>query len=327
MVWTKFKTLNSTYGVEDLQTGYSATASKTWLYEQVADIREVLNTKGWDNQVDSGATQNSDYRNDQWASPLLTDLWTGAQKRYRYYMQASRYKYFGSSDRDPYYWSLQEDRNYDGSTGFDPFYSSGSQNMGADGGDYYATGKIQYWESDEAPQSLLVTTGGGYPIFWWPGFTECYFYEAQQTDDYRWQNTIYPAGTNTFTAHAGNPQNNYGNIEAQVLPQRMSTGAGTTSDMPGATSLLYTDFWWINDADYQPLFKQPTSDVIYYRPAPTGGGFPNLSTTSSASYKGYSKFSTVLYNNEYYGSWRNFWFNFGSSVPDFESDFVEDAPV
>ena len=324
MVWQKFRTLNSTYNVEDLQTGYSATQSRTWLYEQIADLREVLNGRGWANQVDSGATNSTDYRNEQWASPLLTDLWTGAQKRYRYYIEYSYYQFFGNSTRSPYRVNFNEDRNYDGSSGFTSFHNvEGAKAYGGmDGGDYFATGKIQYWESTENPQAVLVTTGGGYPVFYWPGMSNVYFYEANVTDDYRWQNTIFPATSNQFTSHTGNPQNNYGSVSAQILPQRMSNGSGTIQDMPGAESVVYTDFWYFNTSNSQPLFASPTTDVVYYAKAPYGGGYPTLTSRTDDNYKSYYKLESVTYNNEYYGSWRNFWFNFGSTPPDFGSDYA-----
>lgn len=323
MVWQKFRTLNSTYNVEDIQRGYSATESRYWLFEQVADLREVLNGRGWDNQIDSGAPNNTTDINEQWGSPLLTDLWTGAQKRYRYYIQCGYYKYF-SSTQTPYQFQIHEDRNYDGSSGLDTFYNSvSSRAYGAfDGGDYYATGKIQYWESSENSQAVLVTTGGGYPIFYWPGMSNVYFYEASVTNDYRWQNTIFPATSNQFTSHTGNPQNNYGSVSAQILPQRMSNGSGTILDMPGAESIIYTDFWYVNASNNQPLFALPTTDVVYYAKAPYSGGYPTVTTRTDAQNKSYYKLEPVTYNNEYYGSWRDFWFNFGSTPPDFVSDYA-----
>lgn len=323
MVWQKFRTLKTETPLEDLQRGYSDPNSLTWFFEQLSAIQDELNLRGWDNQTDAGQNNNSQYRYLQWGSPLITDLFTGAQKRYRYYVLASIYNYYGNSDKDPYRFDLWEDRNYDGSTGLDKFINSTSANVsgGLDGGDLKTTRKLQFWESTETPQAMLCTSGAGHFLFYWPGFTECYFYEALIPDDYRFQNTIFPITNQEANYHYGNPVNSYGIPQAHIISQRMSNGAGPEVSMPGAVSTLYSDFWW-HSPTAVPLYKQPATDVMYYQAAPTGGGNPALSTSTSEAYAYKYEMQTIEYNNEFYGSHRNFWFNFGATAPDWFSDYV-----
>lgn len=325
MVWQKFRTLKTENPIEDLQKGYSTQTSLNWFYEQFTAIQDELNLRGWDNQVDTGQNNNNDNRYFQWGSPLITDLWTGAQKRYRYYIYASKYKYFSSTTDSPYRFELWEDRNYDGSTAFDPFYNNTNARIagGLDGGDALTTRKLQFWESTETPQAMLCTSGAGHFLFYWPGFTECYFYEALIPDDYRFQNTIFPITNQASKYHYGNPSNSYAAPQAHIISHRMSQGAGPEVSMPGAVSTLYSDFWWLS-GNAAPLYKQPATDVMYYQAAPTTGGNPTFTTSTSEVLAYKYVMSTIEYNNEFYGSHRDFWFNFGATAPDWFSDY---APV